>query len=191
VEATAPVDVEACRVLLNELLGDNLYRPAKMADDAANPEALILAAKDGDRVVGAALCRLLYPEDADYYRAFGAIALDLFSHRHVGSLEAVAVTPTRQRQGIGKRLTLSQMEWLAARGCDAAVAVSWISGGTSASGPMYERLGFVGTEPVSDFYLEESVADGWTCPYCQGACRCAGALYYTQLGAGSLSASRR
>jgi GNAT superfamily N-acetyltransferase len=173
---------EASRLLLNRLLGAGLYSPDRIADAARDDgESLLLAALDGSAVVGAGLCRLLYPDDADYYHAFGAPALELFGRHQVGSLEALAVEPTRQRQGIGKRLTQAQLDWLAHHGRDVAVAVSWISGGVSASGPLYERLGFSGSAPVADFYLEESVAEGWTCPYCLGPCHCAGALYQRRL----------
>jgi GNAT superfamily N-acetyltransferase len=184
IDALGPGDhvaVEGARVLLNGLLGDNLYPAAKMAGIAADAEALLLAAHAGGQVVGAAVCRLLYPDDADYYHAFGGRVLDLFSHYRVGSLEALAVTPTRQRQGLGTHLTTSQMAWLAERGCEVAVTVSWSPGGNSASAPLYERLGFVGSPWVQDFYLEESIADQWTCPYCKGPCHCAGALYYARL----------
>ena len=188
VQVHTPANLDACRLLLNQLLGANLYSREKMASDAVDPEALLLATIDGERVIGTAVCRLLYPEDADYYRAFGRTALELFGRHKMGSLEAVAVTPTRQRQGVGKRLTQAQMEWLAEQGCDVAVTVSWIAGGNSASAPMYERLGFVGTPPVADFYLEESVENGWTCPFCKGPCRCAGAMFYRELHPAALEA---
>jgi GNAT superfamily N-acetyltransferase len=184
IDALGPGDqeaVETARVLLNRLLGDNLYPPAKAARVAGDDEALLLAAREGGEVLGAAVCRLLYPSDADYYHAFGGRVLELFSHYRVGSLEALAVTPGRQRQGLGTRLTRSQMAWLEQRGCGVAVTISWSPGGTSASAPLYERLGFVGSPWVQDFYLDESIADKWTCPYCKGPCHCAGALYYARL----------
>ena len=170
--------LETTGSLLNQLLGANMYPDARLAEIAADREALLLAAWDGDRLAGAAVARLLYPEDADYYRAFGAAALRLFTTNNVGSLEAVAVAPTRQRMGVGKRLTEEKMGWLAGQGRDVGVAVSWISGGASGSGPMYERLGFAGTPPVAEFYLEDSIADGWTCPTCMGPCHCAAAFYH-------------
>ncbi|MEA2646609.1 MAG: hypothetical protein QOE92_1692 [Chloroflexota bacterium] len=164
--------------LLNRLLGEGMYSDARMAEIAADPEALLLGAWDGGRLAGAAVARLLYPEDADYYHAFGAPALQQFTHHNVGSLEAVAVEPTRQRMGIGKRLTEEKMRWLASQGRDVGVAVSWISGSASGSSPMYQRLGFAGTPPVADFYLEESIKDGWTCPACQGPCHCSASFFY-------------
>jgi len=176
--------IEPSRALLNDMLGADLYPPAKAADIVGDQGALLLAAREGTEVLGAAVCRLLCADDADYYHAFGATALELFTHHRVGSLEALAVKPTRQRRGLGTELTRAQMRWLADQGCDVAVAVSWIPAGRSTSGPMYERLEFVGTAPIDDFYLEESIADGWTCPQCQGPCHCAGALFYARLEIG-------
>jgi GNAT superfamily N-acetyltransferase len=181
IEPGNPPGLEAARMLLDDLLGAGLYPAAKAADIAQDREAQLLVAREGDDVLGAAVCRLLYPEDADYYRAFGATALDLFSRHRVGSLEALAVRPPSQRRGLGSQLTRAQMGWLAAAGRDVAVAVSWIPDSVSASGPMYQRLGFTGTAPVANFYLEESMEEGWTCPQCQGPCHCAAAMYYARL----------
>ena len=157
-----------------------MYSPDRLADIALDDEAL-LTAWEAEGVLGAAVARLLYPEDGQYYRAFGAVATDLFPANRVGSLEALAVDAGHRHLGIGRSLTLDQLSWLGRHGCNVAVAVSWLSGGTGQSEGMYRDLGFSGTPPVADFYLAESIRDRWTCPVCHGACRCSAAFYWRRL----------
>jgi GNAT superfamily N-acetyltransferase len=166
--------------LLNHALGEQIYSPQKLAEVTRDAEARLGTWEDGG-VQGATVARLLYPEDATYYAAFGSAATELFQRRRVGSLEAIAVSEDRRHQGIGRQLTLDDMSWLARQGCEVAVAVSWLSGGTGTSAGMYRDLGFEGTAPVADFYLAESIRDGWTCPSCRGPCHCAGAFYWRNL----------
>jgi GNAT superfamily N-acetyltransferase len=170
----------AARDLLNRCLGEQIYGPDKLAEATRDAEALVTTWEEGG-VQGAAVARLLYPEDVDYYARFGPAATDFFRTRRVGSLEALAVQEDRRHQGIGRHLTLDQMSWLARQGCEVAVAVSWLSGGTGTSAGMYRDLGFEGTPAVTDFYLAESVRDGWACPTCHGPCHCSGAFYWRSL----------
>ncbi|MDQ6748378.1 MAG: hypothetical protein M3010_09795, partial [Candidatus Dormibacteraeota bacterium] len=66
------------------------------------------------------------------------------------------------------------------QGCQAAVAVSWLSGRASSAG-IFARAGFKAGRSVPDFYLQESLRDGWTCPVCQGPCRCGGQFVHLAL----------
>ena len=166
--------------LLNRYLGDQIYGPEKLAEMTRDAKALLTTWDDGG-VQAAAVARLLYPEDDSYYAAFGPTATDLFRGPRVGSLEALAVKEDHRHKGIGRQLTVDQMSWLARQGCEVAVAVSWLSGGSGTSAGMYRDLGFEGTPPVADFYLAESIRDGWTCPYCRGPCRCAAAFFWRPL----------
>jgi GNAT superfamily N-acetyltransferase len=170
----------AALTLLNRTLGEQIFSPGRLAEATRDAEALLTVWDDGD-VQGAAVARLLYPDDDAYYAGFGPAATALFRTHRVGSLEALAVMEDRRHQGIGRQLTLDQMSWLARQGCDVAVAVSWLSGGTGTSAGMYRDLGFQGTPAVADFYFAESVRDGWTCPSCQGPCHCAAAFFWRAL----------
>jgi GNAT superfamily N-acetyltransferase len=181
VAGSEPERLEPAGVLLNAALGEGMYPLERLREDAADPEVLFLVALSGETVVGAALARLLYAADVDYYIRFGDAAERLFREHRVGSLEAMAVAPGWRRQGLGTRLVERRLEWLVERGCDAAVAVAWLPAVGDTSEPVFKALGFTGTEPVADFYLEESIRDGWTCPVCQGPDHCAAAMYYSEL----------
>jgi GNAT superfamily N-acetyltransferase len=172
--------LDAALALLNHSLGEQIYSTEKLAEATRDAEAILTTWDDGG-VKGAAMARLLYPEDDSYYAAFGPAATKLFRGQRVGSLEALAVQEDRRHQGIGRQLTLDQMSWLARQGCEVAVAVSWLSGGSGTSAGMYRDLGFQGTPPVAQFYRAESIRDGWTCPSCGGPCHCAAAFYWRRL----------
>lgn len=169
----------AVAALLNREIGEGLYRPEWLLEDAASPSAGVWLA--GRPVpAGAAVARLLAAADGSYYRAFGPAALDLFAAL-VGSFEAFAVDPDHRRQGLGTRLATRSLDWMRERGCASAVTLSWRSGREDSSAGLFRRLGMREGPTVERFYLEESVRNGWTCPVCGGPCTCAATLFTVSL----------
>jgi len=165
----------ATAALLNRELGAGLYRPEWLLEDAADPSAGVWVA--GAPVpAGAAVARLLASDDADYYRAFGPAALDLFAGA-VGSFEAFAVEPDRRRHGLGTRLATVSLDWMRGRGCNSAVTLSWRSGREGSSTGVFRHLGMREGPTVERFYRDESLRNGWTCPVCCGPCSCSATLF--------------
>jgi GNAT superfamily N-acetyltransferase len=161
--------------LLNRELGEGLYLPEWLLEDAASASAVVWVA-GSTPPAGAAVARLLVAADSDYYRAFGPPALDLFPGT-VGSFEAFAVAPDRRRRGIGGRLATLSLDWMRERGCTAAVTLAWRSGREGSSAGLFRRLGMVEGPTVERFYHEESLRDGWACPVCGSPCTCAATLF--------------
>lgn len=166
---------DAAAALLNRELGDGLYRPEWLLEDAADPSAGVWVAGT-PAPVGAAVARLLAPADADYYRAFGPAALDLFGGT-VGSFEAFVVEPSLRRHGLGTRLATVSLDWMRDRGCTSAVTLSWRSGRGGSSAGLFRRLGMREGPTVERFYHDESLRNGWTCPVCGGPCTCSATLF--------------
>ena len=170
-------DADAARAaaaLLNRELGEGLYRPEWLLEDAANPGAWV-SLVGSPAPIGAAVARVLGPQDSGYYRAFGPPALDLFGDT-VGSFEALAVEPAERRRGVGSRLVAASLDWMRQRGCPTAITVSWQSGRDGSAG-LFRRLGMRQGPTVERFYLDESLRDGWTCPVCGGPCTCSATLF--------------
>jgi GNAT superfamily N-acetyltransferase len=169
----------AAAVLLNRELGDGLYRPEWLLEDAADPSAGVWVA--GAPVpAGAAVARLLAPGDADYYSAFGPAALDVFAGV-VGSFEAFAVEPASRRHGLGTRLATVSLDWMRERGCTSAVTLSWRSSREDSSAGLFRRLGMREGPTVERFYHDESLRNGWSCPVCRGPCSCSATLFTAAL----------
>jgi GNAT superfamily N-acetyltransferase len=166
---------DAAAALLSRELGEGLYRPEWLLEDAASPRAGVWVV-GSPAPVGTAVARLLTPPDSGYYRAFGPAALELFVAA-VGSFEAFAVDPDHRRHGIGVRLATASLEWMRERGCVWAVTVSWRSGRDGSSAGLFRRLGMTEGPTVERFYLDESLREGWSCPVCGRPCKCAATLF--------------
>lgn len=167
---------DAAAALLNRELGEGQYRPEWLQEDAASPAAGVWVA-GAPALAGAAVARVMAAADGDYYRAFGATALDLFAGT-VGSFEAFAVEPDHRRRGLGSGLATTALDWMSGHGCSSAVTIAWRSGRPGSSVGLFRRLGLTEGPTVGRFYLEESVRDGWSCPVCGGPCTCAATLFW-------------
>ncbi len=179
----APGDTNAAAAaaaLLSRELGDGLYRPAWLLEDAASPGAGVWLARP-DAPVGAAVARMLGPGDGAYYDAFGDAVAGLLRDA-AGSFEALAVEPEHRGAGLGSLLARTSLDWMRERGCAVAVTLSWRPPAGSRSAGLFRRLGMREGPTVERFYLEESVRDGWTCPVCRGPCTCAATLFTLPLG---------
>ena len=171
----------AVQQLLNRELGAGMYGVRGLLADAADPTAEVwLARGPGAGAAGAAVARLLVPGDAGYYERFGAEATGLFDGT-VGSLEAVAVDVAFRRRGLGGRLTSLMLDWMRQAGCDAAIALSWLSGRPDSSPPLFRRLGFREGPTIERFYAAESIENDWACPVCGQPCTCAATLFTLRL----------
>lgn len=181
VAVPASADVPDLVALLNANLGDSLYNPATLQRDLRAPTARVLGAYEEQRLIGGAVSRLLRPIDVDYYERFGNTARALFVTGPIGSIEALAVSPGARRAGVGRRLLLDSLTWCREQGCKDAVAISWLSGVSGTSAPLFAAAGFTMGDAIPEFYLEDSLREGWSCPVCGGGCRCAGQLVYLSL----------
>ncbi|HEV1996835.1 MAG TPA: GNAT family N-acetyltransferase [Candidatus Dormibacteraeota bacterium] len=179
----APAAVVELVKVLNMNLGEGIFAAPNLQRDLQDASVLVTGADADGKVVGGAVARLLVPADVDYYRRFGAAASEAFRDGPIGSVEALAVVPFARRSGTGRRLLLESLEWCRERGCRHVVAVSWISGGGGTSAGLFAAAGFTMGETIAEFYLNESLRDGWLCPACGAGCRCGGQFVYRRLDA--------
>lgn len=163
--------------MLNRELGEEIYPGAALAltADGGDRSALFVALSVPlEALLGAGVVRILRAGDEGYYERFGELARR-YAVPGAASLEAMAVEPGSRRRGVGRSLVEARLGFAASVEASAAVAVSWLSGRASSLG-LFRALGFEESEAVAEFYREESIRDGWSCPVCQGPCGCSATM---------------
>jgi ribosomal protein S18 acetylase RimI-like enzyme len=166
--------------LLCDSLGKSAYTLADLEALLRNPEALLLAATiepRADPLAAVAVAQRLSPDGLSYYDRFGRAACAILDGHTVGSIAALAVQPDLRSLGIGKCLAEEVMRSLRQMGCDLLVAISWVSGGSNPSRPLFEKLGFKFIAEATNVYLNDSLERGLICDFCGGPCHCSGILY--------------
>jgi ribosomal protein S18 acetylase RimI-like enzyme len=167
------VDLPYVLGLFNRELGDPVFTLAGLERDLEDPEVRILV----EPGAGAALSRLLIPEDIAYYERFGDLAQRAFAAGAAGSLEALAVEPDARRSGLGTALVEASQSWFSEVGARSVLVVGWDSGRPDSSLPLLRRLEYEESPRIERFYEEESRRGGWTCPVDGLPCRCAAILF--------------
>jgi ribosomal protein S18 acetylase RimI-like enzyme len=166
--------------LLCDTLGKGAYTHADLEALVRSPDALILGATIAPHagpLPGVAVAQRLSPEDLSYYERFGRAACAILDGHTVGSIAGLAVRPDLRGQGVGKHLTEEVIRSLRHLGCDLIVAISWVSGGSNPSRPLFEKLGFKYIAEAPNVYLDDSLERGLVCDFCGGPCHCSGILY--------------
>lgn len=165
---TDPASLDAARFLARHL---GHYITTDLPSDA-----FTVAARTPDRIVGAAIARLLTHSDRARFAALHpALRAVCESPEPVGEMWAAAVDPDYTRQGIGTRLLDARLAWLRERGARYAVAESWHNPDRADARTLLARAGRAVV--TIDRYW-----DGQECIRCGTACRCAATIFVLPTG---------
>jgi ribosomal protein S18 acetylase RimI-like enzyme len=174
----------AALILLRSGLGAGYIDEQEISDlQAGKMSGTALGAFMNNELVGVLLGRMLEKETAAEYEALAqgaGAAMGLAVHR-LGLLQSVAVKPGCRGQGIGTALSRAVLDYLKRAGATAVLAVSWESGARDSSAGMLEAVGFRRVARINEFWKEDSLRLGYTCPRCGNPCRCAGILYLQRM----------
>lgn len=98
-----------------------------------------------------------------------------------GLLENVGVEPAQRHRGFAAALTEARLDWLRERGVELVYTFAWHTPEGVAARPTLERAGFRALEELPDFYLEDGLRNGYTCPWHGARCRCSALLCVREL----------
>ncbi|MDA8383565.1 MAG: GNAT family N-acetyltransferase [Betaproteobacteria bacterium] len=147
IEACSPDDRADLQRMADHALGVGFLEATRIAAQSG------LVAKTGSKAVG-----LLVIESAG----------------DVMSLPVIVVDAAYRRRGVGQLLGLAALsrhpdqEWISA---------AWISGAEIPADRLLRRIGFAPSHRVRDYWLEDSLRRGFTCPLCGHPCRCDAMIY--------------
>lgn len=161
-------------------LGQKYIPPDDLLRYSSNPsQFILLGAGIDEKLLGVMLA---YPLDKEtvneYSRLFQEYNLPLsFSTLKIGLIKSVAVRPEYRHRGIGTKLTIQSMIRLKKMSCDFFLAVSWISNRPDSSQGMFEKLGFENMLNIPNYWTQDSIEKGYSCPNCGNPCHCTASFY--------------
>lgn len=138
----------------------------------------VLAEQNG-QLVGVGIAKVLSDAPQSEYARYVPTVTALPA---VGVLELAAVEPDCRRLGVGTELVARRLEWLRDVGASSAVCAALIypDGSVPAAGPLTAN-GFVHVADIGQFWLNESIREGYDCARCGNPCNCAASLFVTAL----------
>ncbi len=189
VRPARPADAVAIAAIYSAGLGAGYLSAAEAAANLRDRTARAAwFAADADGRVVAAANALWLPRHELRHSAppgFEQVAADLLRlaprARRFGLLENVAVVPAYRRQGFAAALTEARLEWLRDQEVEFVYTFAWHTPEGIPAGPTLERAGFRAIGELPDFYLEDGLRNGYTCPWHGARCRCSALLCVREL----------
>lgn len=101
--------------------------------------------------------------------------------RRFGLLENIGVLPAYRRRGFAAALTEARLEWLRGKEVEFVYTFAWHTPEGVPALATLERAGFRSLEELPDFFLEDGLRNGYTCPWHGARCHCSALLCAREL----------
>lgn len=163
-------------------LGENYIPSEDLLSYASHPEKYISLgsySSDGE-LLGVILANRLDEKEREKYNlTFQQNSVDIMLPAYTtGLIKSVAVKQEYRQKGIGAELIKEAIERLKDMSCELILAVAWASGKPGSSPKILEKLSFKNILGVEEYWKEDSLKEGYSCPNCgKPPCRCK-ALFY-------------
>jgi ribosomal protein S18 acetylase RimI-like enzyme len=184
-----PADVPAALSILGHALGARYISREELTDFTQNkdkvayvaltsPKGSIAAAATG--VIPVSTDELLDLMPADQSSRVADLVPEL-GFNLTGLLKSVAVDSDVRGSGVGTEVSRAVVQAMFDMGATNVVSVGWTDGeGCHIQGPL-ETLGFKSRGDLDDFWYEDSLREGYSCPTCGRPCRCSARIFVLPL----------
>ena len=147
-------DTEYVIAIADEQLGEGYVT----ADDLDGKNVIVAEDIDGKRVVGFCIAYIDSVDDKAY-------------------VKTVAVAQEYSGCGIGTALVAKAVDYLKGLGAKQIFSPLWKHDGVINSDVIFRRNGFVPMREIPDYWLNDSIEKGYSCPVCGKVCHCVCVMY--------------
>lgn len=127
-------------------------------------------------VIGVVICEILDSLDVLINAKEVETLLPKTNYFTHGIIRSVAVLPLFRSQGVATELTERAIQWLKEAGATQIIALAWIEEKCNAGG-LLEFFGFHATGVIENYWHQDSINKGYSCPRCGNPCCCSAAVY--------------
>lgn len=169
-------DVQETLGLLNQALGEGYVS----AVDLGGTSMAFVAIDDTGTIVGAATgCIVSSIGEAVPVDQVGTVEslVPEVCCGSTGVLKSVAVSAGMQGRGIGLAISEAVTDALFQNGAGCVVSIGWTDDdGCHIEGTLI-KLGYAKRGEINDFWLQDSLEQEYSCPSCEGACKCSAIIF--------------
>lgn len=172
--------VRQATTIFDESLGKEYIGAETIKQNIRLNSHIALGAFEGEDLRGVLLGHIGETQELKEYERnlakFG-IVIPLTKHK-VGVVKSLAVASGYRRHGMGTTLTEEALRAFSSVYCTISLAVSWISNRPDNSQRLFESLNFRKLITIPEYWKEDSIQKGYSCPVCkEPPCLCAARFY--------------
>ncbi len=121
--------------------------------------------------------KVIVAEEADENNVVGFCIAYIDSEDGKAYVRTVAVAQEYSGLGIGTALVAKAVDYLKGLGAEQIFSPLWKHDGVVDSDVVFRRNGFVPEREIPDYWLNDSIEKGYSCPVCGKVCHCVCVMY--------------
>lgn len=95
----------------------------------------------------------------------------------IGYIKTVVIDKKYEGYGIGSNLVKECIEIMKKDGCTSFISTAWKHCGIINIANVLTKNGFIKTFEIPNYWYEDSIAEGYSCPQCGNPCHCSCVIY--------------
>lgn len=184
IETLKKKDISTCVDIFDATLGEDYITGDKLLSMLNNGKFICLKALVHNRLVGVNIsCIMNFSEAIDYLKlAKHKIPTAMKKNAQVAVLKTGAIKQEYQRKGIGGLFVKSSEKAFSEKGVHLVLSVVWRHDGVENAGALLQKNGYKSLCIIKDYWLKDSLQEGFSCPVCgnQG-CHCSANIYFKEI----------
>lgn len=177
-----------CKVvdIIDNELGKNYVEYSQLEQYILNSDEYIckIAVNKFNAIVGFCLCRILERNNFYQYVKVDETIVPPYVNvvDKIGVIKTVVIDKKYQGLGVGSLLVNDAINEFKNRGTKVISSVAWKNGEKVNIGGILEKIGMKPCITIEDYWKEESLMQGFSCPVCgKPPCHCSAIIYFKSL----------
>ena len=177
-------DVPECIRILDAALGKDYIESNKLLSMITDDKFICLKALVCNQLVGVHIgCIMNLSEAIDYLKlTTHKIPAIMKKNNKIAILKTCAVKEEFQRKGIGDLFIKVSEKMFLEKNIHLVSCVAWQHDGIENAGPLLRKNGYKSLFVIKDYWTEDSLREGFSCPVCgDHGCHCAANIYLKEI----------
>lgn len=170
-------DIAQVRHLMDSVFGYYAQLEEKLTKYITQDDYSVFVALIDKKIIGVTTWCLKTDNDYSKYECFGLAAMSFMKNKSSAQTVNLAIDREHRNKGVGKKLSLAQLDWLKKINCEIVIGSSWINGSDDNSQHLYLNAGFK-TLGESKNFLRAQLQNESSCSVCKTSeCSCNSILF--------------